>query len=305
MIFIQPHGFTKERGDPDFVLSNGTRYAPTSVDYISALKDTILKAVPFLKFKVIHSDTGWANLAATTNTQGRLINGSNSPCYLNASYATGRFIHIEQAPYVRYPQVWYLLNNALLKVFPADPYTSVVSYFNAEQERKNILIQWETSEEKGNYGFELQKRMNNDEEWTFTTFISAYHNPGTYRYYDDPKGSDTVYYRLKQINADGSSKLLPPVSVSLLPSEEPVLYDNYPNPFNASTIISFEIPETGEAELSVFNILGEKIKTLTEGTLQGGYHKITFNAGDMPAGVYFYRLVTRGFAQTKKLTLLK
>ncbi len=197
------------------------------------------------------------------------------------------------------------MNDALQKVFEQDPYTSVISYFNAKQQRDKILIEWNTSEEKGNYGFELQKRMNNEEEWMFTSFIAAYGNPGSYKYYDDGEISDTIYYRLKQINIDGSSRIVQPVFVSLLPADEPVLYANYPNPFNASTIISFDIPETGEAELSVFNILGEKIKTLAEGTMEQGYHKITFDAEDIPAGVYFYRLVTTGFAETKKLTLLK
>ncbi len=104
MIFIQPHGFTQGPGDPDFVMSNGTRFTP-DMDYLTAFKDTLLKAVPFLKFIIIHIDPGWAQLAALTNVQGRLINGSSSPCYLNAPSATGRFLHIEQAPAMRKPAV--------------------------------------------------------------------------------------------------------------------------------------------------------------------------------------------------------
>ena len=84
-----------------------------------------------------------------------------------------------------------------------------------------------------------------------------------------------------------------------------ILYQNYPNPFNPSTVIRYTIPETGFVKLKILNILGQEIRTLVNATQTAGEYKITFNAQNLSAGVYFYRLETGTFTQTKKLILLK
>ncbi len=96
LIVIQPHGFNKDGSDPDLIMSNGNVNEPTT-DYLSSLKDNLLIEDNKLTFKIAHIDTSWKELLATTNTQGRLINGSNNPCGKSASSNAGRFLHIEQA----------------------------------------------------------------------------------------------------------------------------------------------------------------------------------------------------------------
>lgn len=96
LIVIQPHGFSKGENDPHIIMSNGTRQTPTP-DYVAMIRDNLLSVDDTLTFKIPHFDLSWNELIGFTNTQGRLINNSINPCSNNASTATGRFIHIEQA----------------------------------------------------------------------------------------------------------------------------------------------------------------------------------------------------------------
>ncbi len=84
-----------------------------------------------------------------------------------------------------------------------------------------------------------------------------------------------------------------------------VLNQNYPNPFNPKTIISYEIPVSGNVKLLVYDILGKEIKTLVNEKQTTGNYKIDFDAGNLPSGVYFYRLITDGFTDTKRMVLIK
>jgi len=83
------------------------------------------------------------------------------------------------------------------------------------------------------------------------------------------------------------------------------LYQNYPNPFNPTTNISFSIPQSTKVELSIYNTLGQKITTLVNEQKDTGNHNVTFNAANLPSGVYLYRLSAGEFNQVKKLILLK
>ena len=83
------------------------------------------------------------------------------------------------------------------------------------------------------------------------------------------------------------------------------LYQNYPNPFNPSTAIEFDIPKISFVKLVVFDVLGKEAAVLVNEELKAGSYKIDFNAGNLSSGIYYYRLQTEKFTDTKKLTLLK
>jgi len=83
------------------------------------------------------------------------------------------------------------------------------------------------------------------------------------------------------------------------------LAQNYPNPFNPSTTIRFTIPRPGLVTLRVYNVLGREVATLVNGDLSSGSYQVTFEASGLASGVYFYRLVTPGYVETKKMLLLK
>ena len=88
------------------------------------------------------------------------------------------------------------------------------------------------------------------------------------------------------------------------------LHENYPNPFNPTTQIRFDLPEMGNVTLSIYNMLGQKVKTFNMQSAPAGYHALTWNATNdlgapISAGVYLYQLQTDGYVKTKKMILLK
>lgn len=83
------------------------------------------------------------------------------------------------------------------------------------------------------------------------------------------------------------------------------LEQNYPNPFNPTTEIDFIISEAGQATLKVFDILGNEVSTLVNEQKAAGKYKLTFDASNLPSGVYFYTLQSGSFVGTKKMVLLK
>jgi uncharacterized protein (TIGR02145 family) len=83
------------------------------------------------------------------------------------------------------------------------------------------------------------------------------------------------------------------------------LEQNYPNPFNPSTVIGFRLSVAGQASLKVFDVLGREITTLVDGVMPAGAHNATFDASQLPSGVYLYRLEAGGQVQTKRMILLK
>jgi hypothetical protein len=83
------------------------------------------------------------------------------------------------------------------------------------------------------------------------------------------------------------------------------LSQNYPNPFNPTTTIKFDIPKSSEVKISIYDITGKELEVLVNEKLQAGTYQTTWNASNFSSGVYFYRLQTEDFSETKKLILLK
>ncbi len=83
------------------------------------------------------------------------------------------------------------------------------------------------------------------------------------------------------------------------------LYQNFPNPFNPSTMISYNLPKRAHVMLTVYDVLGREVRVVVNIVEQPGGYEVNFNASDLPSGVYFYRLTAGSFVATKKLLLLK
>jgi hypothetical protein len=132
MCFVHVHGFAKQASDPDLIMSYGTSLPPPGDDKLVQLRDNFSFEDASLTFKVAHVDSGWTRLIATTNTQGRYLNGSPNPCNQSASSCSGRFMHIEQG-YAKLrdsPANWTKFSNALANTFQqvsyvADPQVSL------------------------------------------------------------------------------------------------------------------------------------------------------------------------------------
>lgn len=83
------------------------------------------------------------------------------------------------------------------------------------------------------------------------------------------------------------------------------LMQNYPNPFNPSTIINFSVPEKSKVKILVYNSLGEGICSLIDDIFDKGIHQVEFNSHGLPSGIYYYKMISGGFSQTRKLVIIK
>ena len=86
---------------------------------------------------------------------------------------------------------------------------------------------------------------------------------------------------------------------------EYALYQNYPNPFNPTTTIKYQIPELSFITLKVYDVLGNEVSTLVNEEKPIGDYELEFDATNLPSGIYFYRLQTGSFVETKKMLLMK
>jgi plastocyanin len=122
--------------------------------------------------------------------------------------------------------------------------------------------------------------------------------PGTYNYHCDvhtPAMSGSFSATLSDVNENVTTGA--PVSFELR--------QNFPNPFNPATAITFSIPETGSVTLKVFNLLGGEVATLVNGRLSAGLHSVLWDAKDAASGRYLYRLEAGGITQTRGMVLLR
>jgi uncharacterized membrane protein len=182
-----------------------------------------------------------------------------------------------------------------------------LSSFTAILSDQTIQLNWTTITEKNNSGFEVQRRIEN-KDWGVLDFVAG---RGTtteqtsYSYEDDIKSSGNFSYRLKQIDFDGSFEYSGIVEIDVNLILDYTLNQNYPNPFNPSTFISFSIPQSSNVNLSVFNILGEKVATLINEIKDAGSYEVEFNATNLTSGFYIYSLEAGSYKSTKKMLLVK
>jgi hypothetical protein len=184
--------------------------------------------------------------------------------------------------------------------------------FKADVQRNNVTLSWQTATETNNNGFEIERQAGSPHSafgnWEKIGFVAG---NGTstqmhsYSFMDENVIPGKYYYRLKQIDFNGTSEYSNEVEVNVNIPKDYVLGQNYPNPFNPSTSISFGIPSNSEVSLKVYDLLGREVATLVDKYKSAGSYKIDFNAIGLPSGVYVYQLRAGSFNATKKMILLK
>ena len=189
-----------------------------------------------------------------------------------------------------------------------------------------VQLNWKTKTEVNNYGFNIERRIN-DGEWNTIGFVEGHGNsnsPKEYNYADRDlfAGSSNFQYRLKQIDTDGQFEYSDVVEVEVVPTQFE-LSQNYPNPFNPGTVINYQLPVSSNVILKVYDILGNEVATLVDEYKSAGKYKVTFSVGtsrdlSLTSGVYIYQLriidpeinspngqAGEEMIQTKKMMLLK
>ena len=137
--------------------------------------------------------------------------------------------------------------------------------------------------------------MGNLEPGTQYTFWLYQYNTSA-EMYSNSAGSATVVSGSMSTNIDEDS-----VGIPL----EYALSQNYPNPFNPTTSIRFALPESGQVQLDIYNMLGQRVMTLVNGPMSLGNHTVTFDASSLSSGLFLYRLQAGNVVLSKKMTLLK
>jgi hypothetical protein len=176
----------------------------------------------------------------------------------------------------------------------------------------NVTIEWSTSAELSNHGFEVERGAESEfpSTWINLGFVKGNgtsNRSHTYSFSDHvPRGGRYVY-RIRQIDTGGSVRFSREITVDVgqMPRQL-MLFQNYPNPFNPATTIDFTTPTDGRAHVRVYNMLGQQVAELFGGMARGGFlHQVRFDAADLPAGVYMVRLTASGSSMVRKILFVK
>ena len=174
-----------------------------------------------------------------------------------------------------------------------------------------VRLNWTTGSEKDNDYFIIE-RSSQGGSWTEISREDGQGNSATatnYTYLDEGLRGGTEYtYRLKSVDLAGVVEELDEVMAVPLSDVVPEGYSlaqNYPNPFNAVTELSYAIANAEHVRLAIYNVTGRLVATLVNEEQGAGEYQITFDAGDLPSGVYIYRLEAGTFVSQQKMVLLK
>ncbi|MHB9040065.1 MAG: T9SS type A sorting domain-containing protein, partial [Melioribacteraceae bacterium] len=182
-----------------------------------------------------------------------------------------------------------------------------------------VELNWKTATEVNNYGFEVQRLavsnqlLANSQElnangWTKIGFVQGNGNsnsPKSYSFTDEPTGGKEFNYRLKQIDNDGMYEYSDIVTATLENISTFALEQNFPNPFNPTTMISYTIPKRVNVKLKVYDMIAQQVAELVNGFQEAGHYQVTFDGSDLPSGVYFYKLEAGKFVEVKKFILVR
>ncbi len=181
--------------------------------------------------------------------------------------------------------------------------------FDIKVINNKALLHWETVTEKNNYGFKIERAVLGEKKsFEKIGFVAGHGNSNlvrAYSYIDSMPLEGRAVYRLKQIDFDGKYEYSEEIEVTSGLVKEYSLEQNYPNPFNPTTNISFKLAKKGKVNIKIFNAIGQEVAELVNKTMEGGSYEVTFNAANLPSGVYFCRMNAGGFTKMTKLLLIK
>jgi hypothetical protein len=181
--------------------------------------------------------------------------------------------------------------------------------FYAEPSFDNIKLYWRTASESNNYGFNIERKKSN-QSWQDIAFVPGSGTSASdkvYQYTDSDLEPDVYYYRLRQVDINGTFQYSESLEVQLKTVSTLALLQNYPNPFNPYTEIRFYLAHAQPSvTLSIYNMAGQEVCTLYSGQLNGGLHRILWNGTDnnghdVPSGLFIYRLSAGGDVISRKM----
>jgi hypothetical protein len=213
--------------------------------------------------------------------------------------------------------VYHKVDNAVHGFIKFMPFSNVIpvelTSFTASMIDGNILLNWTTATELNNSGFEIHKGSHTSTSLSVTDWetISFVTGNGTstenqnYSFIHQNPSEGKSYYRLKQIDYDGKYTYSNIAEVDFVLPIQFSLEQNYPNPFNPVTSIKYAIRSKQFVQLKIFDVIGNEVATLVNDEKPAGNYEIAFDASNLSSGVYFYKIASGNFIETKKMVLLK
>ena len=189
-----------------------------------------------------------------------------------------------------------------------------LSAFYIDYEQEGVVIHWETTSEVDHLGFNVYRdtRDQFDRERAMKLNNELIQGASPYQFTDlTVDRLSNYYYWLEDISVQGIKTLHGPISANLA-SALPYVYEleqNYPNPFNPSTHIKFSIPRPAHVELVIYNVLGQRVRTLVNRNLSAGFHNVMWDGkNDLGAkvatGLYLLKMKSKDFVQTRKMMIV-
>jgi hypothetical protein len=195
-------------------------------------------------------------------------------------------------------------------------YTGVIpvelASFTGRSDAERAVLRWKTASETNNAGFEVQHRTSSDGPWTVRGYIESNATGGTtsepqsYRFRTDELELGTHHFRLRQIDLDGHSTTTDPISVTLRLEEAVRLTAPAPHPVTDRATFSFALNEQNEAEVILYNLLGQRVRTLHRGPVSPHSEQvIELDARSLSSGTYVLRLEAGDRVQTRSVTVVR
>jgi hypothetical protein len=185
---------------------------------------------------------------------------------------------------------------------------TLLSLSATPQDNSKVIVKWSTSSEINNKGFEVQRSLDGRNNWQTIAFVQGAgdsYSVKNYSYTDGNLVARRYFYQLKQVDIDGRYKYSMVVSANLSTRDGYSLEQNFPNPTGGSqyTTIRFTLPRRTNVTLSLYDLNGRLIQTLATGNRDAGTHAIPFDPSKLSTGLYYYKLQTEDFTDTKKMTV--
>ncbi len=176
----------------------------------------------------------------------------------------------------------------------------------------NVKLNWVTSEEINNAGFDIERSDNYGQSFSKISFLKGHGNSNgnNYSFTDNNLKTGEYKYRLKQIDYNGNFEYFNLFSlVKVSGPNKFTLKQNYPNPSNPTSKIDYQIPFNAHVSIEMYDVSGRLVSKLVNEKQNAGYYSIIFNGSNLASGVYYYKILVKSekgeLSETKKLVLIK
>ena len=182
--------------------------------------------------------------------------------------------------------------------------------FTAQPSGASVHLSWATASETTNAGFRVERRVGTTHAaWSSIGFVEGAGTsqaPQTYRFVDDalPAGAETVAYRLRQVDLDGTTTLGPVRRVTR-PVRDVALHAPVPNPSSGAVTLRYAVPTSAHVRIAAYDLLGRRVALLVDAPHEAGVADVTVDASAWGPGVYLVRLQTDDRQITRRLTVLR